>query len=193
MAEEPFKGYLSNKSYGESLVLAIKDNVSFFKNTGLDKKLSKSNGPFVDLGCSIGNELSAFQKGYPHLKTMGIDINKGYLKEAKKNSPKSKFIYASLRNIPLPNNSIPILFSSRIFQWCNKNKAIDEILHETYRILKPENKGIYIMLLEDFIKKEENKYFIQQVKDKGFKILKNDLENYGMILQKPNNKKYFYS
>ncbi len=181
MVSQPFEGYLSDRSYGESIVGCIARDAGFFEGTNLNERLSQEKQLLVDLGCAVGNELSAFQKKYPYLMTVGIDINEEYILNARENSQKSLLIKASLARIPLADNSVPVLFSSRIFQHENERSA-DIILREAHRILKPSDEGTYLMLCENFT---EGVYlnFLNQVINAGFRVLKQE-RVYGMILQK---------
>jgi ubiquinone/menaquinone biosynthesis C-methylase UbiE len=182
MVEQPFEGYLGTRHYGEALVDCIESDAGFFEGMGLNERLSREK-LLVDLGCATGNELGAFQRKYPNITTIGIDINTEYLLEAGRNSPNSRLIRASLFHIPLQDDSVPVLFSSRIFQHCNENRAADIILREARRILKPSDGGVYIMFCEAFKEGEEYNHFLSQVEGAGFKVLKEKGE-YGIILQK---------
>lgn len=162
MINESFKGYFSGRTFAKSIV-----NLPFILSEfNLDKVLR--DGTFVDLGCGLGDVLAEYQNKYPNLKTIGVDINKDYLAEAKKRSPKSSFIKSLLSKLPIPDNSIDVVFSSKIYQLCNEN-SIEPISQEIYRILKPSPNGFYLMTVEDFYPSQE--LFLDKFRKIGFNIL----------------------
>ena len=171
MVKEPFNGYFSDKDFAETVAELLPIRLG----KGLEKLLEK--GPFVDLGCGAGHVLAAFQERYPNLKTIGIDINDDYLKEAKKRSPKSSVIEADLEKLPFEDNSIPVLFSSKIYQMCNEDN-VEKILNEVFRVLKPGSEGVYLLTAESNFKVGNGKRFNDIIKDVGFKTITEKCNEY---------------
>ncbi len=130
------KGYFSDDDFAESIVEHIPDKLK-----ELDLSCLLENGNFADLGCGLGNVLVAFQRRFPHIPTIGVDINRRTLSEAKKivNS-QTLLIYADLTQIPLRDNSVALAFSHKI--WDLLEEKPHSAMREIHRILEP--RGVYI-------------------------------------------------
>ena len=183
MEEESYTdNFAGDRVYAQSVVMNIKDGI-YPKNISIEELFKR--GPFVDLGCGIGYLLKEIQNAYPNIATIGVDVSEEYLKKSRKESPKSILIHSLLENLPFPSDSVPILFSSRIYQLCNEGKAADPILREAYRVLEPGDKGIYLLSCEplDHIK------FYEKIRNAGFDIIDHSeigVENiYYAALRKP--------
>lgn len=143
-------------------------------------KKEVKNKTVLDLGCGTGKYLSMLSKSCK--KYYGIDISKEELRIAEsKKSDNTELIHASADKIPLPNESIDIVFCTWVMgsikNYRTKKKALDEI----DRVLK--TKGI-VYLVENDIGEEfekirgrypnikRTKTYNNWIIGKGFKIVK---------------------
>lgn len=106
--------------------------------TFLSRYLKNANGKekALDIGCYLGlfTELLK-KKGYD---AYGIDVDKRFIKEAKKNSNR-KYLVASAEKIPFKKNSFDvILLLGTLDHIIDRGKALSEI----NRVLKPNGKVI---------------------------------------------------
>jgi len=131
------KWYFSDTCFAESTANWLPSQLN---RLGLADILEK--GPFVDLGCGLGTVLEELQKEYPNLPMIGVDCDAVCLEKAKSRvSENTVLIKAFLQYLPFDNDSIPIMFSHKIYQLCNE-KTYPEIACEIHRTLQPG--GIYI-------------------------------------------------
>ena len=86
----------------------------------------------IDLGCGTGYGLQQLGKRYQALRLYGVDIAPNMLHIAKAVS-RARLLQANLENLPYPDASLDIVFSSSAIQWCDLNKTFSEIK----RVLKP--------------------------------------------------------
>jgi ubiquinone/menaquinone biosynthesis C-methylase UbiE len=161
---EPFEGYFSGENCAN---FDANHFPEIFSGYGAMELFER--GPLVDLGCGIGEHLIAFQRRFPNLTTVGVDCVVNRLLEAQKRSPQSLLVKSVLRALPFLDDSIPLLFSSKIYQLCNeKSYEIEEMLGEAFRVLKPRPHGIYIMTNEFF---ENVPAFYDKVRKAGFTLV----------------------
>ncbi|MCR4327433.1 MAG: class I SAM-dependent methyltransferase [Nanoarchaeota archaeon] len=121
----------------------MEGGTSWFYNENLEmpttlKILGKVKGKkILDLGCGPGRYAKILtQRG---AKVVGIDNSKVSLKIAKKESPKSKFIFGDVENLPFKKEEFDIVFSSLVL---DHFEDWNSILAEVKRVLK--KKGFFI-------------------------------------------------
>jgi len=121
----------------------------------------------LDVGCGTGFYTRLLKRNFD-VKIIGVDINKDYLKEAKKLSKKEnldiKYLEQNAYNLEFENNSFDIVWCQTVL--CNLNKP-DKALEEMVRVsgdiiaaLEPYNSSkIYYFgdnpEFEDYIKQVE--------------------------------------
>jgi len=175
MAREPFEGYLSDVETGEFLIDYLLLNLP--ERFGIQRVLE--GGAFAELGCGTGDVVAAIKSRYPQVEAIGTDINEDYLREAHQKSPDSIFVASSLRRLPFADRSLPYLFSWRIYQLCNEDRA-PEILAEAFRVLKPG--GVYLLCCE-FFQEDELIQFHSQIESAGFKIAMHSGWDYAALVK----------
>lgn len=97
----------------------------------LDQLPTKS--VIVDLGCGAGNSVDFFREFLPKLTWIGIDIADSPEVRKRKRSD-ATFMEFDGVNIPLPSNSVDLLFSRQVLEHVRYPEAL---LHSIVRILKP--------------------------------------------------------
>jgi len=166
--EEKIKEFYDKriKSFGDEKFSAniSKENVSgqiilkFLKENVKNKKKK-----ILDAGCGEGRFLKYFVDNKYNIT--GMDLSKEYIRLAKKNVGKGKFVVGSVTNIPFKDNSFDYIFSVDVFQHVpDLNKAIKE----TQRVLK---KGGTLIIIDKNKYGLNKKYLIPQKLIKNIKDL----------------------
>lgn len=114
-----------------------------FKRKVLHSINIKDSDTLIDVGCGTGVLIEIVKKEHPNLKIIGFDPDVNALRIAKRRLSKAglqaEIIETFAENLPLPDSSIDIAFSTLVFHHLPKEikqKAIAEI----YRVLKPQGK-----------------------------------------------------
>lgn len=120
---------------GKKYIKDIKD-LTPVEFSGFVKLLPKG-GKVLDVGCAGGRDSKKLiQKGF---EVIGIDLTDSFLKEAKKNVPRAKFIKMDARKLKLPNDYFDAIWASAILLHL-KRKDISKTLKGFYRVLKTSGK-----------------------------------------------------
>ncbi len=95
-------------------------------------------GKVIEFGCGGGRDAKPLSGlGYKYL---GTDVSKGFLKEAKKNNPKLKFIYKSLYKLDFKQNEFDGFWASAVFLHIPKDR-MDLVLKNITKIIRPDGIG----------------------------------------------------
>jgi len=96
----------------------------------------------LDVGTGTGNVSRTLQQKYPKANIYSIDIALPMLQQAKKHvvksffkRPKQHLICADTMQLPIKNNSVDLLISNLMLQWCDD---IQTVFTEFARVLKPD-------------------------------------------------------
>lgn len=107
----------------------------------------------LDVGAGTGRLTRALSKRYKRSMVYSIDISLKMSREARKKAPwwfsKPHFICADAAQLPLADNSIDLLISNLMLQWCND---IHIVFAEFARVLKPEGALFFSTLGPDTLK-----------------------------------------
>jgi len=91
----------------------------------------------LDVGCGTGWGTQDLLKKYKKAKIISLDLSSQMLKQTKSKGGwlrKSELICADAEDIPLEDESVDLIFSNLMLQWCDYKKVFAEFK----RILKPE-------------------------------------------------------
>jgi len=135
----------------------------------------------LDVGCGIGSDPYYFLT--QGLKVIGIDFSGRMLREARKMAPQGDFIEMDMRRLGLGDSIFDGLWAYASLCHIPK-KEIGKVLHNFYRILKPngiiyanfiEGKGEIIInnVLYTYFEKSKLKLLFEE---KNFKILNSYIE-----------------
>jgi malonyl-CoA O-methyltransferase len=98
----------------------------------------------VDLGSGTGFFTDILASKYR--QTIGIDISTKMLAFAQENRSKEiNWIEADAYHLPFQNNSIDVIYSNLVIQWCDH---LDILVKEVLRVLKPGGLFIFSTLLD---------------------------------------------
>jgi malonyl-CoA O-methyltransferase len=88
----------------------------------------------IDLGCGTGKQTLLLAQRYKHAKVTGVDIAPAMLlqAQAQEENPRIKYLTADADNLPFEDNSVDLIFSNLMFQWCD---PLLPALKECYRVL----------------------------------------------------------
>ncbi len=89
---------------------------------------------WLDMGCGTGYFCQQLQQRWPHAQGIGLDLAEGMLSFARNRCPELGYICADAEQLPLPDNSQDLVFSSLALQWCTD---FSRVLSEIKRVLKP--------------------------------------------------------
>jgi len=137
-------------------------------------KLLPRGGRILEVGCSGGRESRRFvQKGF---KTIGIDLVDSFLKEAKKDIPKAKFIKMDMCKLKFPANYFDAIWANAVLLHLKK-KDVVRTLKGFHRTLKKGGK------LHIRVKKGKGKTYKKDKLSSGKKrlftyFLKEELEKF---------------
>jgi malonyl-CoA O-methyltransferase len=94
--------------------------------------LESSSSSLIDLGCGTGELLGQLEiAGFENLT--GLDLSSQMIEFAKTRTSKTRFINASIEDIPCEDNQFATVVSNAAIQWCDLQTAAKEIC----RILVP--------------------------------------------------------
>lgn len=97
----------------------------------------------LDLGAGTGRGSRQLNKQFKKAQIFQADLSIEMLRVSRKQSPrffsKHHFICADGYELPLSNNSIDLVFSNLMLQWCNDP---DKVFAEIKRVLKPG--GVFV-------------------------------------------------
>jgi len=106
----------------------------------------KPDSHIVEYGCGYGRLLNLLsQNGYAHLS--GFDFSQKMIARGKQQSPQLDLHVIEHAAIPLPNASVDAVILSTVLCCVPDNAAQEAIIHEIYRILKPQG----VLYLTDFL------------------------------------------
>jgi malonyl-CoA O-methyltransferase len=91
----------------------------------------------LDLGCGTGRASVALQAHFPSARVIGLDWSRGMLgalSARRRSTPAPLSVCADFENLPLPDASIDLVFSSLALQWSNQPAAA---FGEIRRVLRP--------------------------------------------------------
>jgi malonyl-CoA O-methyltransferase len=98
----------------------------------------------LDLGCGTGFFTEILAEKYQQV--IGLDISTKMLAFAKQNRcNKISWLEGDTYALPLIDNSIDIIYSNLMIQWCN---PIQPVLDEIFRVLKPGGIFVFSTLVE---------------------------------------------
>ena len=92
-------------------------------------------GSILDLGCGTGWFTRKLAERFPEAALTGADLSPGMLARATANGPEhAGWLNADAEQLPLPDQSMDLVFSNLMIQWSNRPEVI---LAECRRLLKP--------------------------------------------------------
>ncbi len=97
----------------------------------------------VDLGCGTGYQLPKLAEMSQQL--VACDLSADMLAQAAKSVPAVTVLQGDAEKLPLANNSIDLLHSSLMIQWCDD---ITRPLNEISRVLKPGGVAVISTILD---------------------------------------------
>lgn len=100
----------------------------------------------LDLGCGTGAWSSRLQVRYPDAAVLALDASEQMIAYTKQHAPKALCICADAGKLPLANQSVDLIFANLLLPWYEDMKSL---LHECYRILRPDGLIIFTALGPD--------------------------------------------
>lgn len=153
---------------------------SYFKLITADRLLT-SRDSILDYGCGSGRLTEFMAKDFK--KVYGVDISKTMIEGARERLHDLMNVYLAETDgetIPLPDNSINIVFAFLVFQHIKDNAMVENTFREIYRVLT--SGGIFkVLMRSDKQKNMENWWSGVEYDEKsirtvyesiGFKLLK---------------------
>ncbi len=93
----------------------------------------------VDVGCGTGGLTRLLAEHYPKAQVYALDIATAMLQEAQQQAPRwfsrQHFCCADAAHLPLATNSVDVLMSNLMLQWCSDEA---QFFAECARVLKPD-------------------------------------------------------
>lgn len=110
---------------------------SEYKVVEVKKSEQNSRINLLDFGCGDGNSCIYFRKHFEEMTINGIDISEESIKKAEeKNIPNAAFKPFNGLEIPHPDNTFDVVFTSMVFHHI-EHRLHSGILKEIHRVLKP--------------------------------------------------------
>ena len=98
----------------------------------------------IDLGCATGYLTEQVAQCYPQAQILGIDIAEQMIIQAKqRETRKLQFACHMAEALPLESDSVDLIISNLMLQWCNE---LDPILMQCLRVLKPNGLLLFTSL-----------------------------------------------
>ncbi len=120
----------------------------------------------LDMGCGTGLGVESLMKRYRHARVLALDISSGMLQQTRKKSTwwrKPVLICGDAENLPVADNSVDLVHSNLMLQWCESEKVFAELL----RVLRPQGLLMFSTFGPDTLK--ELRYSWSQV-DKSMHV-----------------------
>lgn len=163
MISKKYKKIVAEK--GKKQWLNRESNVKeFIKN--LKKKFNDLKGlKVLDAGCAQGRDSSEINSY--GIEVLGIDSNREFVAEAKKEHPEIKFDLGDITNLPYKSEEFDAVYCVNTLFYTDTNKS----LRELERVLK-KNGILFITLDEKIFNFDENKEIHSLDIENTLKILK---------------------
>lgn len=90
----------------------------------------------LDVGCGTGRSVQALRKRYSSAQLLALDVSTGMLHQTRKNSGwlrKPSLICGDAESLPIADNSVDLIYSNLMLQWCDPEKVFAEFI----RVLRP--------------------------------------------------------
>ena len=190
--------YFINSDFGKKITERefIKSGMADYNRLIRDDKLLPKGGTILEIGCGTGR-MTAFMK-FHYKKVIGTDISKEMIRQGNErlyldagNMPEVTLYETDGETLPVPDNSVNVVFSYLVFQHIKDRIMVVRNFEEAYRVLV--SGGIFkVRLRTDDIKDmnrwwagvnyspETAKYLYSPL---GFHLVKLEMvEHYGMWL-----------
>ena len=121
-------------------------------------KLIQDKESILDFGCGTGRLTEFMAKDFK--RVAGLDISSTMITQAKTRLADLKnieFLETDGRTIPLPNQSVDLVFSYLVFQHIKTRLMVKNTFKEIHRILNP--KGIFKVLLRSDKQKDMSRWW----------------------------------
>ncbi len=139
--------------------------------------INANAGIILDLGAGTGISSKILQDNFAKSNILALDIAKETLIINRNNNNSIQQICADSYKIPLKDNSVDIIFSNLMLQWCFN---LDELFKELQRVLNTNGLLIFSTFGPDTL--YELKYSWQQVEDNNHVNQFSDMHTIGDIL-----------
>ena len=87
----------------------------------------------VDVGCGTGYGLQALSDCFPQAYLTGLDLAPSMLEVASERQASARFVLGDIESLPFNNGEFDVVWSSSAIQWCDIDKAVNELA----RVTKP--------------------------------------------------------
>jgi len=138
--------YYINSDYGKNITKdefrqsGAQDYLAHIKSDEvLTKRINFGKATIIDLGCGTGRMTEFMVTDFG--RVIGLDISREMVKQARKRVIGAEFIETDGQTIPLPDESVDLVFSYLVFQHIKTKEMVEKNFEEVYRVLKP--KGIF--------------------------------------------------
>lgn len=122
-------------SYDQSAELQRRVGKTLLNKLPVDFQAKK----ILDLGCGTGYFTGLLKQRFTEDGIVGLDLAEGMLKQAKQSISSDHWIVGDAEQLPIKNNSLELIFSNLVLQWCHD---FSTVLNEAHRVLKP--KGVFL-------------------------------------------------
>ena len=111
----------------------------------LNKYKLNTGGVMLDVGCGEGRHIFGIMQQNPHMKCIGLDMDKKSLEKAEEgyayfkslSEAGAEFLLGSAYSIPLPDRSVDIIICSEVLEHLHE---YSDAINEMHRVLKPGGK-----------------------------------------------------
>lgn len=127
-------------NYSQNAVLQKEVLVRLLERLDDEKNINPELNPchILELGCGPGLSLKEILGKFNSARISALDFSGNMLNQIEPLENVDK-ILSDTHDIPLPDNSVDIIFSNMMLHWCNEN----DVFRECFRVLK--NGGLLLM------------------------------------------------
>ncbi|MEA1894780.1 MAG: class I SAM-dependent methyltransferase [Euryarchaeota archaeon] len=111
--------------------------VPFYLENTVLRSIGGAGQSILDVGCGWGEPMEIMQLNKHKFYTVGVDIFKPYLKEAKKNKTHSEYVLCDIRNLPFKENTFETVLCTEVIEHLDKDDAM-KLIKEMEKIAQKQ-------------------------------------------------------
>lgn len=140
--------------------------------------IDKSAESILDVGCGPGYPMRLIRKRMNPKKTVGVDLFKNYIKEAKMDNLHDKYVIQDIRKLKFPKNSFDVVLASFVIEHLPKKdgkkfvKSLERIAKKQVIIVTNIGEMYHPPVDDNKLQLHLSHYYPNEFINLGYKIIK---------------------